>query len=317
MEPNPKNSISLRTGIKSDPIEYRYSYEWLLDLMQEEGVPYLQLGSFFELYQLPDEFFVSLREAAAQRSVHIASLFTAHRELGGFFRREAGWEAVARRNYERFIEAGALLGAASVGSNPGAVLRDDLSHKTQGIACYLKHMKELMHFAHEMGIECLTIEPMSCLAEPPTLPAEIEFMASELHAYHRQNADSTARIGYCADVSHGYADEQGAVHFTHKDLFVATLPYLWEVHLKNTDAIFSSTFGFSDAERAKGLVDIAEFADILRKNAGALPRKPIIGYLEIGGPKLGRDYSDKRLRDDLRASIRHVKETFRGTCEIG
>ncbi|MBX7259223.1 MAG: sugar phosphate isomerase/epimerase [Candidatus Hydrogenedentes bacterium] len=302
---------SLEVGVKSDPIEYRYSYEWLFDLMQEEEVRHVQVGSFFELYQLPDEFFLALRESAEKRSVRISSMFTAHRELGGFFRREAGWEAVARRNFERMIEVGALLGAASVGSNPGAVMRDDSSHKAQGIACYVKHMKELMHFAHAKGLECLTIEPMSCLAEPPTLPDEIEAMAEELNAYHRQLPESTVRVGYCADVSHGYADEHSAVKHTHTELFVATLPYLWEVHLKNTDAIFGSTFGFSESERARGIVNIAEFVEVLRTNAARIPQEKLIGYLEIGGPKVGRDYSDRRLGEELRKSLAHVKEVFR------
>jgi len=304
-------SLSLDVGLKSDPIEYRYSYEWLFELMHEEGIRHMQLGTFFELYQLPDEFFLSLRDAAAKHSVGISSIFTAHRELGGFFRREPGWESVARRNFERLIEVGALLGAASVGSNPGAVMRDDLSFKKDGIACYIKHMKELMEFAHAQGLECLTIEPMSCLAEPPTLPDEIRDMARELDEHHRRFPDSTTRIGYCADISHGYADEHSVVRHTHVDLFNAALPYLWEIHVKNTDSLFSSTFGFSETERARGIVNIAEFVHILRDHAADLSVNSLIGYLEIGGPKVGRDYSDPRLDQDLRTSLRYVKQTFK------
>lgn len=77
---------------------------------------------------------------------------------------------MARRNYERLIEVGALVGTQSVASNPGAVVRDRLDFKDEGMQRYVRHIKELMGYAHELAVPCLTIEPMSCLAEPPTLP---------------------------------------------------------------------------------------------------------------------------------------------------
>jgi hypothetical protein len=52
--------LRLRVGVKTDPIDYRYSYEWLFRLLATEGVSYLQLGSFAELYHLPDDFFTDL-----------------------------------------------------------------------------------------------------------------------------------------------------------------------------------------------------------------------------------------------------------------
>ncbi|MFN3149313.1 ribulose-phosphate 3-epimerase [Bremerella sp.] len=308
-------SLKLNLGVKTDPIEYRYSFPWLFRLLAEEGIQLAQLGTWFELYQLPDEFFVNLRREAEDHGIQIASMFTAHRELGGFFRREAGFEQVARRNFERLIEVGAILGAISVGSNPGAVLRDQMGTKADGVNCYIRHMKELMHFAHEKGVSWLTIEPMSCLAEPPTLPDEVADMGRELTEYHRQNPDTTAAIGYCADIAHGYIDQQDQVGYDHIQLFEATYPWLYEVHLKNTDARFNSTFGFGPEERAKGIVDVPHFRDLLKKNAEKLPVQEMTGYLEIGGPKLGRDYSDHQLENQLRSSLRYLKEAFLGETE--
>ena len=37
-------SLSLQFGVKSDPIEYRYSYEWLFRILANKGVPYVQIG---------------------------------------------------------------------------------------------------------------------------------------------------------------------------------------------------------------------------------------------------------------------------------
>ncbi len=300
--------MKLHLGVKTDPIQYRYSYDWLFRLMAEEGVVFAQLGSFFELYQLPDEFFLDLRRRAENHGVRIVSMFTAHRELGGFFRDDGpGWARVARRNFERAIEIGALLGARSVGSNPGAVPRDRMGAKAAGMATYLAHAKELMRFAATKGVEWIGIEPMSCLAEPPTLPDEQRAMASELAAYHEAHPETTAHAGLCADVSHGYADAERRVIFTNLDLLEAGLPWTHELHLKNTDAIFNSTFGFTAAERERGIVDIPKIRDWLRARADRLPVKELIGYLEIGGPKLGRDYSDGQLEGMLRESLRYLK----------
>ncbi|MEE2639293.1 MAG: ribulose-phosphate 3-epimerase [Planctomycetota bacterium] len=304
------NELQLELGVKTDPIEYRYSHPWLFDLLAEVGVRYVQIGTHFELYQLPDEFFHQLREQAEQRGLLIQSTFTAHRELGGFFREEPGYVDVARKNFERYIEVGGILGARSVGSNPGAVMRDRMDHKAAGIRCYTNHMKELLHFAKEKGVDWLTIEPMSCLAEPPTLPEECADLGRELTDYHEANADGTARVGYCSDIAHGYVDREGNVVYDHFELFEATLPWLYEVHLKNTDARYDSTFGFNQAEREKGIIEVASFRDRLFANAEKLPVDRMTGYLEIGGPKLGRDYSDHHLESLLRDSFEHLKTAW-------
>jgi ribulose-phosphate 3-epimerase len=301
--------LRISLGIKADPIEYRYSYEWLFKIMTDEGIQHLQIGSFFEIYQLEDSYFRDLRTLADDHGISISSMFTAHRELGGFFRGDPRWEKVARRNYERYIEIGALLGAERVGSNPGAVLRDRMDQKAAGTACYIKHMKELMAYATEKGVGTLTIEPMSCLAEPPTLPSELDSMAGELLAHHAGSPD-TANVGYCADISHGYANTEREVIHTHMELLEASLPYLAELHLKNTDAIFNSTFGFSEAERENGIVDLASVRSLLEEKADVIPVDEIVAYLEIGGPKLGRDYTDIELEDALRSSLQHIKDVF-------
>jgi ribulose-phosphate 3-epimerase len=306
------SALILHVGVKTDPIEYRFSYEWLFRLMAEEGIQHAQLGTFFELYQLPDQFFLRLKDQAEQYGVKISSLFTAHRELGGFFRPEdAAWEKVARRNYERLIEIGALVGARSVGSNPGAVMRDQMGSKAEGIRRYLHHMEALLDYAHQVGVSRLTIEPMSCLAEPPTLPNEIQELANHLLAYHRRHPEQTASVGYCVDVAHGYADQAGQVRWDNLQLMEACLPYLDHLHLKNTDSLFNATFGFSEAERARGIVQIETVRDLLLARAEQIPVTEVIGYLEIGGPKLGRDYSDHKLNTMLRESLRYLRQTFR------
>ena len=304
------SQLELRLGIKTDPIEYRYSHQWLFNLLADEGVKHIQIGTHFEMYQLPDEFFHQLRKQADDAGVSIDSMFTAHRELGGFFREEPGYVEVARKNFERYIQIGGILGSKSVGSNPGAVMRDRMGTKDAGTACYVSHMKELMHHAKECGVDWLTIEPMSCLAEPPTLPYEIKAMGEELTEYHLANPDSTAKIGYCTDIAHGYADQDGKIIYDHVQLFEAAIPQLYEIHLKNTDPQYNSTFGFTEKDLERGIIDVTQFRNLLLENAEHLPVDVMTGYLEVGGPKLGRDYSDHHLEAMLRESLRYLKRTF-------
>ena len=302
--------VNLHLGVKSDPIEYRYSWDWLLRILADEGVGFVQIGTFFEMYHLRDSALLQLRETAERRGVQISSIFSAHRELGGFFREEDAWHEVAFRNYQRLIQIGGLLGASSVGSNPGSILRDQMHLKTAGIRTYIAAMKKLMHYAASCGVKTLAIEPMSCLAEPPTLPAEITDMAEELMVYHDEHAEDTARIGYCFDISHGYVDDTRRVRHTSVELLGTALPYITEIHLKNTDVLHESTFGFTPADEKKGIIDVESFRDRLLANSARLPVRDLVGYFEFGGPKLGRDYSDRDLEESLRISIRHLREVF-------
>ena len=302
-------ALQLRLGLKADPIEYRYSYEWLFRLMAEEGVQHLQLGTFFELYQLPDQWLLRLRDCAKDFGIAISSILTSHRELGGYFQTETAWHRVARKNHERLIEIGGLLGAKSVGSNPGSTLRDQLGAKSEGMKRYLRNLKELLLLARRLRVERLTMEPMSCLAEPPTLPEEIAGWARELEAFRKDHAEAAA-FGYCVDVSHGYADKDRVIRHDHMALIAACLPWTTELHLRNTDASYTATFGFTEEERKKGIVDAAAIRDLLLCKADLLPVEELVGYLEIGGPKLGRDYTDGALAEQLRGSLKYLRETF-------
>lgn len=297
-------------GIKTDPVETRFSYSWLFDIVADEEIPYIQLGSFFELYSLEDGYFNDLRELADQKKVRIKSVFTAHRELGGFFYGNPYMEKVARKQYERLIHVASVLGADYCGSNPGAVYRDHAQSKDRGIKRYLFHMKELMHLASEKGLKGLTIEPMSSLAEPPATPREIDLMISGLQSYHLKNKTNTVPVYLCGDISHGLADPNYYILHTHIELFRHGIPYMAEFHIKNTDPIFNATFGFSEDEIKRGIIDLAEIKRILNEGRHQVPVNELVGYLEISGPKVGRDYSDPLLEKSIRDSLRAIKRVF-------
>ncbi len=308
-------SAAIRLGVKTDPIETRFSFEWLFDLMREEGARDVQVGSFYELYWVEDDYFADVRRAAEERGLRVRSVFTAHRELGGFFTGDKRLERAARKGYERLIRVAAVLGAEFCGSNPGAVYRDRAAGKAAGLDCYLGHMRELMEIARGAGLKALTMEPMSCLAEPPSTPEEITAMMEAVAGHHRAHPGRTVPVYLCADISHGLVDAEGRTLHTNVELFEHGAPWMAEFHFKNTDAQYNSTFGFSEAERARGTVDLAEWRGIVERNAGRYPVAEVTGYLEIGGPKVGRDYSDPKLGTALRESLRAIRGAFGpGSC---
>jgi len=301
--------VEICLGVKSDPITYRYSFEWLFDLMAEEGVRYLQLGTFFELYFLPDDYFLQLREKAVERGIAITSVFSAYRELGGFLSDDPSLWRVTEKNYRRLIEVSALLGASSCGASMGAIPRNrlELRLREEGIRRYLERIKEILHYAGSLGLSWITTEPMSSYAEPPCSGEEVRYIGEELVTYWQKHQDTAARFGFCADVSHGWVDEKKRLREDHLSLFLATLPYLHEFHFKNTDSLYHETFGFEPENLAKGVVDVHRVKSLILENSALLPEQRIIGYLELPGPKLGRDYSDYLLERMLRESLRYLK----------
>lgn len=302
--------MELLLGIKTDPVEYRYTYEWLFSLLHRLSVRYVQLGSFFELYCLDDEYFIDLRKTAERHGIRIKSCFTSHRELGGFFSGNPYLEKAARKSYEKLIHAASLLGSDYAGSNPGSVYRDRMNLKDAGIRCYLDHMKELVMLAKEKGLKALTLEPMSCSAEPPATPEELDYMLGELADWHQKNPQTSVPLYVCGDISHGLADRDGKVVHDNTELFIHQIPHMAEFHFKNTDSLFNATFGFSAEEQARGKVNLKNLRSVIETHASRFPVREVAGYFETSGPKLGRDYADGKLEETLSQSIGELKKAF-------
>ena len=297
-------------GIKSDPIEYRYSFEWLFKLMKRLDVRYLQIGGFFELPLVDDRFFTELRQEAGQYGVQIRSIFTAHRETSGYFSNNPHLARAARIVYERMINAGALTGARCVGSSMGSVFRDRMATKDECIRLYIAETKSLMQVAKQAGLHSLSMEVMSCIAEPPTLPGEIDQIMEILGKHHAANRTTTVPVYILGDTSHGYCDQNRRVVHSNYELFEHSIPHMCEFHFKNTDAVYGSTYGFSAAEIAKGHVDLARVKELLLKHQDRWPEAEMTGYLEHPGPKLGRDYSDYLLEKMLTESLVSIRKVF-------
>ncbi len=304
--------MKVHLGVKSDPIESRYSFAWLFDLMRGMGVHRLQLGSSYPFYAADDEYFRCLRRDAERREVLIDSVFTSHREFGGFSSGDRLLEEATRRGWERVIRIAALVGARSAGSNAGIVLRDQPALREPGVRCFFDNMRVLLRTAKSAGLSALTIEPMSSVWEYPSTPEEIRRIATELDGYLAAEDGRAVPLLLCVDISHGVADEEGRVLHDNWSLFELAIPWMWELHFKNTDRIFNATFGFGPEERARGIVDLARLKRLIDANAARFPAPDVTGYLEIGGPKVGREYADRHLERMLLESLEALKSVFDG-----
>jgi hypothetical protein len=151
---------------------------------------------------------------------------------------------------------------------------------------------------------------MSSKFEPPSLPEEIISMMVDLGFRHRKNPEKTVPAYICGDVSHGIPGADGTVLYNHMELFELAIPFMAEFHLKNTDARYHSTFGFSETEQKTGIVDLKEVKRAVAENADKFPVEEVTAYLEIGGPKLGRDDTDLHLGRMLEESLTAVKNAF-------
>jgi sugar phosphate isomerase/epimerase len=300
----------LHLGVKSDPIESRYSFDWLFGVMNDCGVHHLQMGTSYPVFCAADEHFTGLRRAAEARGIRITSMFTTHRELG-FAHADPLMDDAVRRGWERVIHVAALVGAESVGSNACIVLRDQPQTREPGLRTFMRNMTELLVIARKAGLKALTLEPMSSLYELPSTPEEVRSICGELGAWHTAHAADTVPLHLCGDISHGIADADGRVQHDNWSLFEMEIPWMREFHFKNTDSIYNATFGFDPQERSTGIVDLARLKGLIESNAAHFPCGELTGYLEIGGPKLGREYSDRHLERMLVESLQALKAVFK------
>jgi hypothetical protein len=302
--------MKIALGVKSDPIESRYTFDWLFGLMSDCGVDRLQYGSSLPTFCAEDEYFRQLRRRAEKKGIRIASLFASQREFGGFASGDPLLEAATRRAWERMIRVATLLGAECAGTNALIVMRDLPRMKESGIRRFMENIKALLAIAKRAGLKALTTEPMSSVWEYPSTPEEVTQLATDLGAFHAANPASTVPFYYCTDVTHGVVDENRCVVHSNWELLEVAIPFTWEIHFKNTDAALNSTFGFGPEDVKRGIVDLGRLADLLKRNALRFPLAEITGYLEIPGPKVGRDYSDPLLGRMLMESLEALKRHF-------
>ena len=57
-------------------------------------------------------------------------------------------------------------------------------------------------------------------------------------------------------------------------------------------------------------MDLRRLKDLIDHNAERFPARAVTGYLELGGPKVGREYSDPQLERMLVQSMEALRAVF-------
>ena len=140
--------MTLHLGVKSDPIESRYSFDWLFDLMKGCGVHRLQMGTLVPGLLRGGRSFP--RTAALGGGTRDPDHQHVHIPPGARVRqRRSAARRCRRRGWERMIHVAALVGAECVGSNACVVLRDQPADPgARACGPSSQNMKELLGIAH-------------------------------------------------------------------------------------------------------------------------------------------------------------------------
>lgn len=165
-------------------------------------------------------------------------------------------------------------GAKLVGGSVGTVLADDFADAATRDKLFERTRdawKRWMEVAHREGVGAVNIEAMSTLREPPaTIPSGREWLA-DLAAHHRENPDTTAAVTLCYDLGHGPTEEEEDSP-SDRDFaawFEAFGDVIAEVHIKNTDSGFISTWPFTDAYKEAGIIDLDRTCEAMRDHLRA------------------------------------------------
>ena len=153
---------------------------------------------------------------------------------------------------------------------------------------------------------------MSSLYELPSTPEEVrEHRARSWATWHAAHAATTVPLQLCGDISHGVADADGTGRARQLEPLRDADPVDAGVSLQEHGRHLqldvrlrpggAGSRASSTLHRLKGLIDA---------NAGRFPCGEVTGYLEIGGPKLGREYSDRHLERMLVESLQALKAVF-------
>ncbi|MDP6379999.1 MAG: TIM barrel protein [Phycisphaerae bacterium] len=201
--------------------------------------------------------------------VDIVSVLTFFRDSVSIAHHDPDISAAAWTVMESMVAQAGSYGAKLVGGSVGTVLADDFADIDQRKKLFARTMdawKRWMELAHREGVGAVNVEAMSTLREPPaTIPSGREWMA-ELCAFHSANPDTTTPATFCYDLGHGPTEkeEHSPADRDFAAWFEAFGDVIAEVHIKNTDSGFISTWPFTDAYKETGIIDLDRVAEGMR-----------------------------------------------------
>ena len=305
-------------GVNLNFAKYVYSPRRALEIAKDAlGVRHVEMvadndfGPAFYLGR-PESFRAHHREIAAaarELGVEIPSVLTIYRDSGAIAASNPEIRDSARQVGLSILEQAASYGAPYVGISFFTMNRDEAEDADRFERAYeaaLEIWKGWMADARRLGIEFLLVEMAAARREACSTIADTRKTLEALEGHHRANPETTVPVGLCYDTGHGISRAESPDE-SDRDFrgWLAAFPgEIHEIHLKNTDSEFQSTWHFTAAGEAvtRGIIEPRE---VLRcvKETSTVPT--LLLYLEVPG-KRGRDIGERQAIDEHRQSIRKV-----------
>lgn len=226
-------------------------------------------------------------------TIHSAQVGFAGYTYNGLLSPDAHLRALAEQWWERAIEIGAAIGAASVGGPLGALTVSSANQREERYAELLGTLGRLCDRAAAAGLEALLVEPTPLARE---IPADV----SEAERLSRDLAGTSVPIRYVLDVGHamyrplygGEAPLEPWLERLGEDIGV--------LHLQNTDFQGDSHWGWPDP---RGRFDVSRFAEQVRAAAVEAPV-----FIEVVHPF---ELDDLQMRRHVVSTVEHCRRELR------
>ena len=303
--------MTVHVGVKSDPIENRYSFDWLFGLMAEQHVGWLQLGSSFPFFHAEAEWFRDLSRRAERRGIRIESTYSSYREMTGFFAADPHLEAASRFAWERLIQVAVVggrlfrgielrLGAPRPprreGARPRAVLPPP-----EGALAHREGRRPLgaVHRAHVVALRA-AIDPRG---DGPGDPGNGRVPRGRSPPARCPSSSAPTSPTASRTATGGWWSTTGACSRRASRTRASSTS-------RTPTTGSTGPSGSPRRSARRGIVDLERFRALIDANADRFPVQELVGYLELPGPKTGRDYTDNLLGSALGESLAALKAVF-------
>lgn len=238
---------------------------------------------------------------ARSNNMSISSVFTFYRDGGAVAHPNPAIQAAALQALYSLADQAAAAGAPYACAALMTANQDDFQREPG--ACQDRAYDawtQWMTYAHAAGLRGLLVEMSAQAREDCDSIAQTRSTLKYLQDYHEAHPDTTMPVELCYDLGHGLALEEAPdeAERNFRHWFSAFPTSLREIHLKNTDANFLSTWPFTPAYEKAGIIHPREVVAAVRD----ILQGEVYLMLEIAG-KRGREMGERQILDDLKVSV--------------
>lgn len=310
----------IHLGVNLNFAKYVYGRRRALDIVREvfglhhvEMVPDIDFGPAFYL-RSPGAFRAHHREVgehARRIGVSIVGILTFYRDNVAIAHPDPEIRRSAETVMESEAEQAACYEARFCSASFAAMHREDYENPERRGRLFREATdawKRWMMACRSSGIERVLIETAGALREGCSTIEQTRRTLAELDRAYEADPGRYAPVGLCYDTGHGVSPEEGDDRERDFRAWFSAFPdRINEIHLKDTDPEFLSTWPFTGPGKGRGIIALVE---VIRAVREMLTVPEVYLFLETPG-KRGRSVGEDRAIEDHRISILAIQEALR------